>query len=96
MFNKLKLKWAIHKKAKELVKEEMEYRYNLKKLSEADITRDLLQAMIDRANAKQIKIEYTNETTGEHIVISPVTNSEIAYESFKEKWQKNRQNVRQI
>ena len=92
MFNKLKL---IYKEAKRIAKEEMEFRYNCKKLQKSDCTTELLQKMVDRASNKNVKIEVTT-ADGAHIVITPITNSEIAYESFKDKFAKNRQNVRQI
>lgn len=92
MFNKLKL---IYKEAKRIAKEEMEFRYNCKKLQKSDCTTALLQEMINRVNAKNVKIE-VKTADGAIITITPVTNSEIAYESFKDKFAKNRQNVRQI
>lgn len=75
------------KKARQILREEAELRKNLRAIRKADLSYECLQKLIENVansiNGVGLDVYFAD---GTHMVIRPVTRSEINFRSFQDMW----------
>ena len=79
--------FRILRKARELIKEETQFKKDLRRLQMAALDYDALQRMIDNVAIKNVEIEiqFLGETPGK-LIIKPKTPNEIGFQSFADRY----------
>ena len=75
----------IFKKAKELVKEEMQFNKDIKRLSALDLDMIALQRIVDKVATNNVEIEIRRPDG--NIIIRPNIKNEIGFKSFKDQFE---------